>query len=138
MYNIINLIVTSVQQSKMFKLLNELFLATMVLVVVFQIQTSTNLIWLIYLNNRIVWIGCQKGKSIQRRTKALFSLPFTPQVTLTYKNISAGAMKALYAKGIVHRDLKPQNILLSHSGAKVHPQPSEIKLKIGERDNIFS
>lgn len=44
----------------------------------------------------------------------------------------AGAMKALYAKGIVHRDLKPQNILLSHSGAKVHPQPSEIKLKIGE------
>lgn len=45
--------------------------------------------------------------------------------------ISAGAMKALYAKGIVHRDLKPQNILLSHSGLKAHPQPSEIKLKIG-------
>ncbi|XP_018565876.1 serine/threonine-protein kinase ULK2 isoform X2 [Anoplophora glabripennis] len=44
----------------------------------------------------------------------------------------AGAMKALYAKGIVHRDLKPQNILLSHSGAKVHPQPSEIKLKIAD------
>lgn len=41
-------------------------------------------------------------------------------------------MKALYAKGIVHRDLKPQNILLSHSGKKPHPQPSEIKLKIGE------
>lgn len=40
-------------------------------------------------------------------------------------------MKALYAKGIVHRDLKPQNILLSHSGKKPHPQPSEIKLKIG-------
>ncbi|KAJ8932424.1 hypothetical protein NQ314_014681, partial [Rhamnusium bicolor] len=46
--------------------------------------------------------------------------------------ISAGAMKALYVKGIVHRDLKPQNILLSHSGAKVHPQPSEIKLKIAD------
>ncbi|XP_018323907.1 serine/threonine-protein kinase unc-51 isoform X2 [Agrilus planipennis] len=44
----------------------------------------------------------------------------------------AGAMKALYAKGIVHRDLKPQNILLSHSGAKQHPQPSEIKLKIAD------
>lgn len=44
----------------------------------------------------------------------------------------AGAMKALYAKGIVHRDLKPQNILLSHSGQKAHPQPSEIKLKIGK------
>ncbi|CAH1956294.1 unnamed protein product [Acanthoscelides obtectus] len=44
----------------------------------------------------------------------------------------AGAMKALYAKGIVHRDLKPQNILLSHSGMKVHPQPSEIKLKIAD------
>nr|CAI5863565.1 unnamed protein product [Callosobruchus analis] len=44
----------------------------------------------------------------------------------------AGAMKALYAKGIVHRDLKPQNILLSHSGTKVHPQPSEIKLKIAD------
>ncbi|XP_072376530.1 serine/threonine-protein kinase unc-51 isoform X7 [Diabrotica undecimpunctata] len=44
----------------------------------------------------------------------------------------AGAMKALYAKGIVHRDLKPQNILLSHSGAKTHPQPSEIKLKIAD------
>ncbi|KAJ8974711.1 hypothetical protein NQ317_000377 [Molorchus minor] len=44
----------------------------------------------------------------------------------------AGAMQALYAKGIVHRDLKPQNILLSHSGAKVHPQPSEIKLKIAD------
>lgn len=41
-------------------------------------------------------------------------------------------MKALYAKGIVHRDLKPQNILLSHSGAKAHPQPSEIKLKIAD------
>lgn len=46
--------------------------------------------------------------------------------------ISAGAMKALYAKGIVHRDLKPQNILLAHSGIKPHPQPSEIKLKIGK------
>ncbi|CAH0563500.1 unnamed protein product [Brassicogethes aeneus] len=44
----------------------------------------------------------------------------------------AGAMKALYAKGIVHRDLKPQNILLSHSGAKLYPQPSEIKLKIAD------
>ncbi|CAG9824681.1 unnamed protein product [Phaedon cochleariae] len=44
----------------------------------------------------------------------------------------AGAMRALYAKGIVHRDLKPQNILLSHSGAKAHPQPSEIKLKIAD------
>ncbi|CAH1100041.1 unnamed protein product [Psylliodes chrysocephalus] len=44
----------------------------------------------------------------------------------------AGAMKALYAKGIVHRDLKPQNILLSHSGTKAHPQPSEIKLKIAD------
>lgn len=43
----------------------------------------------------------------------------------------AGAMKALYAKGIVHRDLKPQNILLSYNGTKPHPQPSEIKLKIG-------
>ncbi|CAG9824683.1 unnamed protein product [Phaedon cochleariae] len=41
-------------------------------------------------------------------------------------------MRALYAKGIVHRDLKPQNILLSHSGAKAHPQPSEIKLKIAD------
>lgn len=45
--------------------------------------------------------------------------------------ILAGAMKALHAKGIVHRDLKPQNILLSHTGSKIHPQPSEIKLKIG-------
>ncbi|GLV40791.1 Autophagy-related 1 [Carabus blaptoides fortunei] len=44
----------------------------------------------------------------------------------------AGAMKALYAKGIVHRDLKPQNILLSHSGAKACPQPSEIRLKIAD------
>lgn len=44
----------------------------------------------------------------------------------------AGAMRALYAKGIVHRDLKPQNILLSHNGAKLHPQPSEIKLKIAD------
>lgn len=41
-------------------------------------------------------------------------------------------MKALYAMGVVHRDLKPQNILLSHSGAKLYPQPSEIKLKIGK------
>lgn len=54
------------------------------------------------------------------------------RITYYYNSLfSAGAMKALYAKGIVHRDLKPQNILLSHSGAKVHPQPSEIKLKIG-------
>ncbi|XP_022916598.1 serine/threonine-protein kinase unc-51 [Onthophagus taurus] len=44
----------------------------------------------------------------------------------------AGAMKALYAKGIVHRDLKPQNILLSHSGQKSYPEPSEIKLKIAD------
>lgn len=44
----------------------------------------------------------------------------------------AGAMQALHAKGIVHRDLKPQNILLSHTGTKLHPQPSEIKLKIGK------
>ncbi|XP_019880986.1 serine/threonine-protein kinase ULK2 isoform X2 [Aethina tumida] len=44
----------------------------------------------------------------------------------------AGAMKALYAMGVVHRDLKPQNILLSHSGAKLYPQPSEIKLKIAD------
>lgn len=44
----------------------------------------------------------------------------------------AGAMKALYAKGIVHRDLKPQNILLSHSSDKPYPQPTDIKLKIGE------
>lgn len=41
-------------------------------------------------------------------------------------------MKALYAKGIVHRDLKPQNILLSHSSDKPYPQPTDIKLKIGE------
>ncbi|XP_044728249.1 serine/threonine-protein kinase ULK2 isoform X2 [Chrysoperla carnea] len=44
----------------------------------------------------------------------------------------AGAMKALYVKGIVHRDLKPQNILLSHNGTKVCPQPSEIRLKIAD------
>ncbi|XP_056631732.1 serine/threonine-protein kinase unc-51 isoform X2 [Diorhabda sublineata] len=44
----------------------------------------------------------------------------------------ADAMKALYAKGIVHRDLKPQNILLSHSGPKLHAKPSEIKLKIAD------
>ncbi|XP_049863431.1 serine/threonine-protein kinase unc-51 isoform X1 [Schistocerca gregaria] len=44
----------------------------------------------------------------------------------------AGAMKALYAKGIVHRDLKPQNILLSHSGGKMCPQPHEITLKIAD------
>lgn len=48
----------------------------------------------------------------------------------------AGAMKALYGKGVVHRDLKPQNILLSHSGVKPYPQPSEIKLKIG-RNALF-
>ncbi|KAH1025503.1 hypothetical protein HUJ05_010219 [Dendroctonus ponderosae] len=41
-------------------------------------------------------------------------------------------MQALHAKGIVHRDLKPQNILLSHTGTKLHPQPSEIKLKIAD------
>ncbi|XP_065159992.1 serine/threonine-protein kinase unc-51 isoform X1 [Atheta coriaria] len=44
----------------------------------------------------------------------------------------ADAMKALYTKGIVHRDLKPQNILLSHAPTKVHPQPSEIRLKIAD------
>lgn len=44
----------------------------------------------------------------------------------------ADAMKALYVKGIVHRDLKPQNILLSHSGPKLHAKPSEIKLKIAD------
>lgn len=49
-----------------------------------------------------------------------------------FLNQLAGAMKALHAKGIVHRDLKPQNILLSHSGTKMHPQPSEIKLKIAD------
>jgi serine/threonine-protein kinase ULK/ATG1 len=42
----------------------------------------------------------------------------------------AGAMRALQIKGIVHRDLKPQNILLSHAG-KPNPQPSDIRLKIG-------
>lgn len=49
-----------------------------------------------------------------------------------FLNQLAGAMKALHAKGIVHRDLKPQNILLSHTGSKIHPQPSEIKLKIAD------
>ncbi|XP_066140062.1 serine/threonine-protein kinase unc-51 isoform X1 [Euwallacea fornicatus] len=49
-----------------------------------------------------------------------------------FLNQLAGAMKALHAKGIVHRDLKPQNILLSHTGSKPHPQPSEIKLKIAD------
>ncbi|XP_060521502.1 serine/threonine-protein kinase ULK2 isoform X2 [Cylas formicarius] len=49
-----------------------------------------------------------------------------------FLNQLAGAMKALHTKGIVHRDLKPQNILLSHSGGKLHPQPSEIKLKIAD------
>ncbi|CAG9773811.1 unnamed protein product [Ceutorhynchus assimilis] len=49
-----------------------------------------------------------------------------------FLNQLAGAMKALYAKGIVHRDLKPQNILLSHVGSKIHPQPTEIKLKIAD------
>ena len=44
---------------------------------------------------------------------------------------TAGAMKALFAKGIVHRDLKPQNILLSHSCGKNLPAPSKIILKIG-------
>ncbi|XP_050311329.1 serine/threonine-protein kinase ULK2 isoform X2 [Anthonomus grandis grandis] len=49
-----------------------------------------------------------------------------------FLNQLAGAMRALHAKGIVHRDLKPQNILLSHTGTKLHPQPSEIKLKIAD------
>uniref|UniRef100_A0AAR5PMF3 Protein kinase domain-containing protein n=1 Tax=Dendroctonus ponderosae TaxID=77166 RepID=A0AAR5PMF3_DENPD len=49
-----------------------------------------------------------------------------------FLNQLAGAMQALHAKGIVHRDLKPQNILLSHTGTKLHPQPSEIKLKIAD------
>jgi len=40
-------------------------------------------------------------------------------------------MRALQLKGIVHRDLKPQNILLSHAG-RAHPQPNDIRLKIGE------
>lgn len=84
----------------------------------------------------MVRVGREKGKLIEKKKKykARFSLPLIPKTTLTYENVvcPAGAMKALYAKGIVHRDLKPQNILLSHSGAKVHPQPSEIKLKIGE------
>lgn len=44
---------------------------------------------------------------------------------------SAGAMKALFAKGIVHRDLKPQNILLSHNCGKALPAPAKITLKIG-------
>lgn len=45
--------------------------------------------------------------------------------------VSAGAMKALNAKGVVHRDLKPQNILLCHSG-KANAPPQEIQLKIGQ------
>lgn len=44
----------------------------------------------------------------------------------------AGAMEALHAKGIIHRDLKPQNILLSHSGPKPCPNPSQITLKIAD------
>lgn len=45
---------------------------------------------------------------------------------------SAGAMKALFAKGIVHRDLKPQNILLSHNSGKTLPSPANITLKIAD------
>lgn len=41
-------------------------------------------------------------------------------------------MEALHVKGIIHRDLKPQNILLSHTGPKPCPNPSQITLKIGK------
>lgn len=53
--------------------------------------------------------------------------------------VSAGAMRALHAKGIVHRDLKPQNILLAHTGSRGRTRPENITLKIGKcLSNLFS
>lgn len=58
-----------------------------------------------------------------------------PSLALNRANLilfTAGAMKALFAKGIVHRDLKPQNILLSHNSGKTLPSPANITLKIAD------
>ena len=46
--------------------------------------------------------------------------------------ISAGAMRALNAKGILHRDMKPQNILLCYPPGQKNPPANQITLKIGK------